>query len=303
MRFFRPIILVAAAGALSALAGAAPPFSSGPPTGMASNRPYYNNCTVCHSSSLVNSGTGSVVLSGVPTVFTPGATYPITVTDTEFSARRWGFELIALRSNGSMGGTFTVTDPVNTQIVTASGGLDYVMHTTAGTYAGLAGPRSWTVDWTAPPLADGDIAFTVSGNCANNNQFNTGDKIYNNALLTAAPDGSIPDAFLVAQPNLTNPKRGKTWTITGRLRNALSVSGTYDVVTRIRLPNGSYYPPTGWFGGPTTVTLTPNGTGFVRYNHPVPMQAPLVTATYEMYLRDLSGVVVHQDSFVFTVAP
>jgi len=302
MSLLKTALLLGSAGAFSALAGAAPPFSSGPPTGMASNRPYYNNCTVCHSSTLVNSGSGSVVLSGVPEVYVPGATYTITVTDTELTARRWGFEMIAQRANGTMGGSFTITDAVNTQIQ-SSGALDYVMHTDAGSHAGMAGPTSWSVDWTAPQLADGDIAFTVSGNCANNNSFTTGDKIYNNAIMAAAPDGSIADAYLIAQPNLTNPKRGRTWTITGRVRNTLDVPASFDVVTRIRMPNGSYYPPTGWFGGPTALALAANASGFVRFNHPVPMQAPLVTATYEMYLRNPAGGLVYQDSFAFTVAP
>lgn len=302
MRFFRLILWIASAGALSALAGAAPPFSSGPPTGMASNRPYYNNCTVCHSGT-VNSGSGSVVLTGVPMVYTPGSTYLITVTDTDMTAKRWGFELIAQRSNGSMGGAFSLTDLVNTQLVPGGGGLDYIMHTTTGTYAGMSGPRSWSVNWTAPPLADGDIAFTVSGNCANNNSFNNGDKIYNGAVMSAAPDGSIPDALLIGQPNLTNPRRSSSWIINGRVRNTLGVSATYDVVTRIRMPNGSYYPPTGWFGGPLSITLAAGASGSVRFTHTVPTQAPLITATYEMYLRTPAGAVVYQDSFVFTVAP
>lgn len=302
MRLLKPVLRLASAGALSARAGAAPPFSSGPPTGMASNRPYYNNCTVCHSTTAVNAGTGSVALSGVPEVYTPGATYTLTVTNTEFSARRWGFELIALRANGSMGGVFTVTDAVNTQIV-SSAGLDYVMHTTTGSHAGMSGPRSWSVDWTAPAAADGDIAFTVSGNNSNNNSTPGGDKIYNNAIMSAAPDGSIADGLLIAQPDLTNPKRGKTWTINARVRNTLNAPATFNVVSRIRLPNGSYYPPTGWFGGPTSLALAADASGFVRFNHPVPQQAPLVTATYEMYLRNAAGGVVYQDSFAFTVAP
>lgn len=301
MRHVKPLLLIASAGFLTAVAGAAPPFSSGPPTGMASNRPYYNNCTVCHSGT-VNNGSGSVTLSGVPMVYTPGATYPITVTLTDTLAKRWGFELTALRSNGAMGGVLTVTDPVNTQLLNGSG-VDYLMHTSTGTFAGTTGPHFWTVDWTAPPLADGDIAFTVSGNGSNNNGGNYGDRIYNNALLSAAPDGSVPGGFLIGQPNLTNPRRGTSWVINARVRNPLGVSATYNVVSRIRLPNGNYFPNSGWFGGPTSITLAAGAAGNVRFTHTVPAQAPLITATYELYLRDPANVVVHQDSFAFTVAP
>lgn len=301
MRILRPLLLIASAGALSALAGGAPPFNSGPPTGMASNRPYYNNCTVCHSGT-VNSGMGSVTIAGVPEVYTPGATYTITVTNADVNRKRWGFELIAQRKNGAMGGTFVLTDAVNTQIQ-ISGSLEYVMHTTTGTYQGLSGPRSWSVDWIAPPLADGDIAFTASGNAANNDSFYSGDRIYNTAITSAAPDGSIPDGLLVAQPDLTNPRRGKVWNIQARTRNTLDVSATFDVVSRIRLPNGSYYPPTGWLGGPTALVLAANASGSVKLTHTVPMQSPLMTATYEVYLRDPLGVVVYQDSFAFTVSP
>jgi hypothetical protein len=302
MRLLRPVLVVASAGALGALVEANPLFSSGPPTEVASNRPFYNNCTTCHTGT-VNSGAGSVTIAGVPTVFTPGMTYALTVTDADPTARRWGFELTAQHKSGARAGGFSLTDPMNTQLLVGAAGVEYVQHTMAGTYAGTMGPRSWMVEWSAPAAAAGDVVFAVSGNAANNNGFNTGDRIYNNAVLSAAPDGSVPPALIGAQPNLTNPRRGSSWVINCRVTNAAGGAATYNVVSRIRLPNGSYYPASGWLAGPTSLTLAAGASGNARFTHTVPAGAPLLSATYEMYVRDAAGVVLDGDTFAFTVTP
>ncbi len=302
MHLSRSILLIFSAGVLTTLAGATPLFSSGPPTGIASNRPFYNNCTTCHAGT-VNSGSGSVTISGIPPIYTPGATYLVTVTDTDLTARRWGFELTAQHKNNAAAGGFSVTEPLRTQLLTAGTGEQYMMHTMAGTYPGTVGPRSWTMDWSAPPPGSGDIVFAVSGNAANNNNFNTGDRIYNNAVISAEPDGSVPNALIGAQPNLTNPRRNTTWIINCRVTNTQGVADVYNVVSRIRLPSGAFFPATGWLAGPTSLALAAGESGNVRFTHAVPATAPLVTATYEMYVRDAAGTVLDQDSFGFTVRP
>ncbi len=302
MRLARPLLPLVLAATFGSLAGAAPWFSSGPPTGVASNRPYFNNCTTCHAGT-VNSSAGSVMLAGVPPIYAPGATYSLTVTDQDPTAKRWGFEITAQRRNGARAGSFTITDPVATQLLPGPNGEEYVEHTTTGTAAGTLGSHSWTFDWTAPPAGAGDVVFALSGNCANNNFTPSGDHIYNYAVLSAEPDGSVPNALIGAQPNLINPRRGSSWIINCRVTSTQTSGATYNVVSRIRLPNGSYFPAVGWLAGPTNLSLGAGATGSVRFTHAVPAGAPLVSATYEMYVRDAMGVVLDQDSFAFTVTP
>ena len=53
-------------------------YAMGPDPGV--NGLFGQDCTSCHGSFLVNSGTGGVSLSGLPTLWTPGQAYSLTVT-------------------------------------------------------------------------------------------------------------------------------------------------------------------------------------------------------------------------------
>src|SRR5215467_6962226 len=58
------------------------------------------NCTTgCHNSFQVNSGTGGVTITGLPTTWTPGQTYSLTVAvqaATGPTSRVYGFQLSAV---------------------------------------------------------------------------------------------------------------------------------------------------------------------------------------------------------------
>lgn len=131
----------------------------------------------CHNTFPLNSGTGSLTLTGLPGNYNLGQTYQITVNLSHPTQTRWGFELTVLDSSGNMAGTLVVTDSIHTQF-SQSGGKQYVKHTFDGTFAGQFNGANWTFNWIAPTANVGLVTFYVAGNAANNNGFNTGDRIY-----------------------------------------------------------------------------------------------------------------------------
>ena len=150
-------------------------YSNGPPDGV-TGAPDEVNCTVCHTSFEVNSGDGSLVISG-PASYQAGQSYPITVTLQDPGQQRWGFELT---TQGV--GLFTITDPQRTQ-VEQSFLYQYVKHTQEGTHAGFFdGPNSWTFTWTAPAQPAGTIWLYAAGNASNDSGDDQGDYIYTTSL-------------------------------------------------------------------------------------------------------------------------
>jgi hypothetical protein len=75
-----------------------------------------------------------------------------------------------------------VTDSQNTQKIFGDprfGRREYIEHTTLGTARGRRNGTSWRFDWTAPSTNVGDVAFFGSGNAADGDGSEGGDKIYN----------------------------------------------------------------------------------------------------------------------------
>lgn len=185
-------------------------FSSGPPDAMTGS-PGENTCTSCHLTFPLNSGSGSLTLLDAPDAYDPGQTYRLTVALADPSALRWGFELTVLDAAGVRAGDVAPVDG-NTQTSTAPSGREYIKHTSAGTAPGTSGSRQWQFDWTAPAAETGTVAFWVAGNAANNNFFNTGDRIYNASaaldenVVTAAPVVLGPARLLPSAPNPFNPR-------------------------------------------------------------------------------------------------
>ena len=105
-----------------------------------------SSCTFCHTgTATTNPGmiTSNVPLSG----YMPGNTYTITATVTQASRVKFGFEISPQSSTGALLGTMIATSPTETKII---GTGKWITHRLAGT-AGT-GTRTWTFDWTAPPL-------------------------------------------------------------------------------------------------------------------------------------------------------
>lgn len=204
----RSLVTVAAVLALGALSAQALAFSGGPPD-RRTNAPGEGNCTACHATFPLNSGAGSLAVSGVPAAYTPGADYDVTITLADPDAQRWGFEFTVLGPDTNSTRTLALVD-AGVQLSTTFG-RTYAKHTSAGTHPGTTGSQSWTVRWTAPDAGAGAATLYVAGNAANGNLSNTGDRIYATSVtwdeggLSAVPDlaaARLGDNF----PNPFNPR-------------------------------------------------------------------------------------------------
>ncbi len=162
-------------------------FSAAPPNNV-SGAPGGGLCTACHTTNPLNTGGGGVTITGLPTTFQPGQTYPFSVTISHGTANRtrWGFEINA-RNTGNVGiGTFTPGP--NTAIVNSI--PSQIAHQNA-VFTSAAGSYTYTgLSWTAPStIAAGDnqVTFYAAGNAANGNGANSGDFIYTSTTLFVLP--------------------------------------------------------------------------------------------------------------------
>ena len=170
-------------------------FSSGPPlahTG-AFGEP---TCLECHSGNGLNAPGGSLTMSNVPRNYQPGQTYQIRVSIGKSGQQRWGFELaVRSASDGQQAGTLALTDAL-AQVTTFSG-IQYITHTSAGTFQGTA-QGNWTFNWTAPSTPAGSILFTAAGNAANGNFSNSGDFIYTTTDIRSCGCGKSDYALVLS---------------------------------------------------------------------------------------------------------
>jgi len=198
------IALLMLAWSTSALAWSAGPLDA------RTNAPGETTCTECHASFPLNSGTGSLTVSGVPGAWQPLTAYDLVVNLADPDAQRWGFEFTVLDGDGNSTGTLQVLD-ANTQLST-TGTRTYAKHTTAGTQLGTTVSADWTVRWTAPADGAGDITIYLAGNGANGNFASSGDRIYTvSTIWTESPVSAagVPLASVdlkAAYPNPFNPR-------------------------------------------------------------------------------------------------
>ncbi|WP_321473328.1 choice-of-anchor V domain-containing protein [uncultured Paludibaculum sp.] len=152
-------------------------------------------CTDCHGG-VANTGGGNVKVALVDaTNWTPGQQVRLRITLTDATAQRWGFEIsprMASDANKSAG-TLEVADAANTRKIN-SAGIDFITHTSTGTYAGTSNSGTWDVLWTPPADANfGNVTFYVAGNAANNNgREDPGDHIYSSSLTVSPTTGNPP---------------------------------------------------------------------------------------------------------------
>jgi len=159
---------------------------TGPPPGV-SGVPGESTCAECHSSQVNTTGLAIEAAGG--TTYTPGTTQRIKVTiNADPAAARYGFQATArlASATGTQAGTF---QPINseTQVICAD---DRRMPCTAQPFfiehSNPKTTNTFEFDWTPPATESGEIRFYVAGNAANNNQQNTGDRIFT-ANLTLTP--------------------------------------------------------------------------------------------------------------------
>src|SRR5215218_1395191 len=157
--------------------------SASGPSASYTNAPGESNCTACHTSFPVNSGTGGVTITGLPANYKAGQQIPLTIKVSQADAVIYGFEMTALDGLGRPAGTFQLPggSPPKLQIVDGfvNGILrDYIEHTIDGVTPTVFGSNSWTFNWTAPARRAGKISFYAAGNAADSDGTTNGDRIY-----------------------------------------------------------------------------------------------------------------------------
>jgi hypothetical protein len=126
----------------------------------------------------VNSGDGTLTLSGLPAEYLPGETYLLAISVSDAGQARWGFEMTVIDTSQLRGGVLAPTNTDSVQVSVGSGSnRDYIKHKQPGTQAGESS-GSWEIFWTAPAEGTGPVHFYLAGNAANNNGNNQGDYIY-----------------------------------------------------------------------------------------------------------------------------
>src|SRR5262249_35160444 len=144
-------------------------FSSGPPPAR-TGAPGESTCVTCHNSFPLNSGPGTLSITGVPANYSPNQQITITVTVTQSNRLRYGFELTALDDIGRQAGTLVVTDANRTKLITGTVGgnlRQYIEHTFNGVQPTAPDQGSWAFTWTAPAISVGRVTFYAAGNAAN----------------------------------------------------------------------------------------------------------------------------------------
>lgn len=141
--------------------------------------PDEQTCNSCHRTYPLDSGPGRVAIEGLPTQYTPGQTYPVTVRVADPVAKDWGFQITAITEEGQAAGFFQS----NTIAIAALGpsmrlGRFYAQHTLNGTYDGVRGEVSWALFWKAPSQDLGPVTFYAAGNAANGDHTDFYDYIY-----------------------------------------------------------------------------------------------------------------------------
>jgi hypothetical protein len=140
----------------------------------------------------------------------------------------------------------------------------------------------------------------------------TGLRIWGYVGGPPQPDETFIDDIVVdkkaSNPNVTidvnvlTPVVQKPGTLKVKLTvtNNESTPVTCEVFTRVKLPNGSWYPTTGWLFGPQTVTVPANSSKSGTLSHKVPASAPLGNYTYEANVGQLPTI-WSTDTGAFTI--
>lgn len=206
--------------------------SAGPDAGY-SGAPGEQNCARCHSS---GNAFGSLKVTFPNGLFyTPGAKQRLMVTISDTSKLQWGFQLTARQasSTGTQAGVFATAGDGFTQTLCAESTFDtskeqfgvtpcpssrplqWIEHTSAGTFPGQTKMATWQFDWTPPTSDVGAIAIYVAGLSVASN----GESIYTQRYtltVPAANQPSIKSGGVVNGAGFQNTIAPNTWvTITG----------------------------------------------------------------------------------------
>lgn len=129
--------------------------NNNPPNGFTGAPPSGQTCASCHSG---GGASGDITISGLPAAINPGQQYPlvITVTRTNATPQKAGFQMTALGSGNAFAGAFSGAG--GGAVIQTTGGIGYVEHSPGQNFGGN-NTVTFTVNWTAPASGSGNITF------------------------------------------------------------------------------------------------------------------------------------------------
>lgn len=157
------------------------------------NSPSEGNCTSCHNSFAVNSGTGSTtLLSNIPaTGYVPGTTYNMTLRVKQTSRSLFGLGLEALTSTNQNAGNLIITNSGKTRLLNATvSGVSRKNVTHQQNGGASQDSMLFNFDWTAPAAGTGEVKFYYSGLAANGTGNTMGDHVYTGSTAIAEYDNT-----------------------------------------------------------------------------------------------------------------
>ncbi|MBI3940904.1 MAG: BACON domain-containing protein, partial [Acidobacteria bacterium] len=173
----------------------------------------------CHISFPLRTDSSLLTVTGFPSTYTPGMSYPVTVTvrnnpTASASSARAGFAAFVNRDGTaftSSVGTITTTDTAGTRLLPYDGGgtlrIAYVTHSLPRAGSPSA---SFAFQWTAPAAPGGNAVLVVGANSANGDGQNTGDVISKQTFTAAA---GAACAYAIAPTAQSFPAAGGTSSI------------------------------------------------------------------------------------------
>jgi hypothetical protein len=157
----------------------------------------------CHTGNPLNASGGSVTVTGLPTEWTPGQTYALTVTIQRTGQRLFGYQLSSVIDATNQQAGILTAGNARSKIICGGGTLgtstfpascgsassiQYAEHVDARTVT-----STYLVNWTAPVSASaGTVRFNVAGNAANGDITNQGDFIYTATYKVSPAAGPPP---------------------------------------------------------------------------------------------------------------
>lgn len=148
---------------------------------------------VCHGS---NVGSGSVSLSGAPTLYSPNTVYNLIVRVADPVQVGGGFQISVEDPVGNHVGTLLLSDTTNTRF--NSGAQVFVNHTSTGVdnsvanWAANGNAVDYVLQWQSPGMDVGPVTFWVAGNAIDDNGSNTGDFVYLTNKTATFSSGDVP---------------------------------------------------------------------------------------------------------------
>ena len=138
---------------------------------------------------------------------------------------------------------------------------------------------------------------------------------YNATVMITAPGAtnspvSIPVNLTINSPvecnlvpDTTSIPRGGTLELQATVTNNTDKTGSVLAATKVTLPNGSWYPSSGFLFGPISVSLDPYQSKSGHLLHTIPYNAPLGTYTYHGYVGNYGPGNYSECQFNFEVNP